>query len=660
MSSASIFCRSTNQPAIPTCAKQEDILLMQDTTIWRTTTNPRSGIETTDGFDCTFCPTALHSRPPNSLAPVERYGITACKMRNRNHMMDDAVRIVFLALSGLALLLVSIWYVYFCFQEISGTGGVVIDPLTVVTDDGKASDELGKALAQMLQSDLESRASEFQNAEKDLALTSSPNSRATGSSFSDTQASEVVGNVRGWTPDVPLKIFLLKPLNTSLLQPIDMKLSVGGMDVGRILPWLQRRISSRRTLHFTLYSHGGETEVFGSIAALRVNGPGVRLLLQGEDGKPPSLRVVADRLAYEIFRRTLANDATTKKVDLLHPEEFVSLTSVIVKAGDANRQSVGGRPVKNEFLAMLPDITKLCDAVPQWPELEYFAGWIADKSSDPLTATKYYQQVLSQSDPAKNQDFYKYLSSHIAELNVAVAASASLTPASTEAGEWSIDYTQYVRAIRDGGPEGSVVGQALATAMEMQIKRTLHQNVNISARYIYYAARQVEGTTNTDSGAVVRDAIGVLAKQGAVEESVWPYKPGEFAAKPPAAVSTGTRWLITQTNSLKGLDAIKNALADDGPVVVGIEMYQEGMSSQTAKTGVIPLPQKGSQVVGGHAIVLVAYDDLKKQFKFVNDWGSGWGDRGYGYLSDQYIKVHSSDAWSFKSVVQSNKTSSQG
>src|SRR6266480_3801397 len=164
-----------------------------------------------------------------------------------------------------------------------------------------------------------------------------------------TQASEVVGNVRGWTPDVPLKIFLLKPLNTSLLQPIDMKLSVGGMDVGRILPWLQRRISSRRTLHFTLYSHGGETEVFGSIAALRVNGPGVRLLLQGEDGKPPSLRVVADRLAYEIFRRTLANDATTKKVDLLHPEEFVSLTSVIVKAGDANRQSVGGRPVNNKF-----------------------------------------------------------------------------------------------------------------------------------------------------------------------------------------------------------------------------------------------------------------------------------------------------------------------
>ena len=202
-------------------------------------------------------------------------------------MMDDAVRIVFLVLSGLALVLISGCYVYFCFQEITGTGQVVIDPLTVVTDDGKGSDELGKALAQMLQSDLESRASEFQNADKELALIPPPNPRAAGSSSLDTRASEVVGNVRGWTPDVPLKIFLLRPLNTGLLQPIDMKLSVGGMDVGGVLPWLQRRISSRRTLHFTFYSHGDETEVFGSVAPLRVDGPGIRLLLKGEDGKAP-------------------------------------------------------------------------------------------------------------------------------------------------------------------------------------------------------------------------------------------------------------------------------------------------------------------------------------------------------------------------------------
>jgi hypothetical protein len=570
-------------------------------------------------------------------------------------MIDDTIRIVFLVLSGLALAMVAIWYVNFCFEEVTGTGRVVIDPLTVITDDGKGSDELGRALAQMLQADLESRASEFQNAQQELALTSSPNFQTTGASSPDTRPIEVVGNVRGWTPDVPLKIFLLKPLNTSLLQPVDMKLSVGGMDVGGILPWLQRRISSRRTLHFTFYSHGDDTEVFGSIAALRISGPGIRLVVKGEDGKPASLRAVVDRLAYEIFRRKLASDSNTK-VNLLQPEEFVSLASVIVKAADANRRSVGGRPVKDEFVAILPAVAILCEAVPQWPELEYFAGWIADKSSDPSTATKYYQRVLDQSDRAKSAELVNYLTSHIAELNQATAAAASLAPVSAGASGWSIDYTQFVRAIRDGGSEGSVVGQALATAMEIQIKRTLHQDVNISARYIYYAARQVEGTTRVDAGAVIKDAIDVLAKQGAVEESVWPYKAGEYGAKPPAALATATRWQITQVRPLSGLEEIKSALATDGPVVAGLEVYQEAMSPQTAKTGVFQLPQKGSQVVGGHAVVLVAYDDQKKQFKFANDWGAGWGDRGYGYLSEQYIKEHSSDCWSFKGVSRSNRS----
>ena len=569
-------------------------------------------------------------------------------------MIDEVVRILFLFLSGLTLLLLAIWYITFCYREITGTGQVVIDPLTIVTDDGKGSDELGRALAQMLQADLESRASEFQNAQQELSLTSSPSPRAGQETSPDAKPVEVMGNVRGWTPDVPLKIFLLTPLNTGLLQPVDMKLSVGGMDVGGILPWLQRRISSRRTLHFTLYSHGGETEVLGSIAALRINGPGLRLVVEGGDGKPPSLREVVDHLAYEIFRRKLASDTTTK-VNLLQPEEFVSLATVIVRAGDANRQSVGGRPAKDAFLSLLPDVSRLCDSVPQWSELEYFVGWIADKSSDPATATKYYQRVLDHSDRAKQPDLFSYLTAHISELQMTTAVSASIAPVSAEEHGWSIDYTPLVRAIRDGGQEGSVVGQALATAMEMQIKRTLHQDVGISARFIYNAARQVAGTISTDSGATIKDAIGVLTKQGAVEESVWAYKAGEFAAKTPPAVEKAPRWQITQVRSLKGLDQIKEALANDGPVVAGIEVYQEAMSSEAAKTGIFPLPQKSSTLVGGHAVVLVAYDNQRKQFKFANDWGPGWGDRGYGYLSEEYLQKHSSDCWTFKSVVRSVK-----
>jgi hypothetical protein len=569
-------------------------------------------------------------------------------------MINDIIRVFFLVLSGLTLVLVATWYIIFCIEEITGTGRVVIDPLTVISDDGKSGDELGTALAQMLQADLESHASEFQNAQYELAMTYSSSSSDPKETLPDPRSTEVVGNVRGWTPDVPLKIFLLKPLNTGLLQPVDMKFTVGGLDVGGILPWMQRRISSRRTLHFTFYSHGDGVEVFGSIDALRIRGPGIRLVVNGEDGKPPSLRRAVDRLAYEIFRRKLASDANTK-VNLLKPEEFVSLTSVVVKAGDANRLSIGGRPAKEEFGSILPIVKMLCDSVPKWPELEYFAGWIADKNSDPLTAIEYYQRVLAQSDRNKNPDLVSYLDSHIAELNQDALADESTASVSAGVRGWSIDYTQFVRAIRDGGAEGSVVGEALATAMEMQIKRTLHQGIKISARHIYYAARQLEGSAGVDAGARIETAIKVLEKQGTVEDDIWPYKAGEYATKPPVAVASAARWQITQVKPLHSLEEIMKALASDGPVVAGIELYQEAMSNQTAKTGVIQFPKKKSQLIGGHAVVLIAYDAQKKQFKFANNWGAGWGDQGYGYISEQYIKEHSTDCWSFRGVSRSSR-----
>ncbi|MEO1987226.1 MAG: C1 family peptidase [Martelella sp.] len=36
---------------------------------------------------------------------------------------------------------------------------------------------------------------------------------------------------------------------------------------------------------------------------------------------------------------------------------------------------------------------------------------------------------------------------------------------------------------------------------------------------------------------------------------------------------------------------------------------------------------------GGHAVTLVGYKESGQYFKFINSWGTNWGDRGYGRLS---------------------------
>jgi C1A family cysteine protease len=54
--------------------------------------------------------------------------------------------------------------------------------------------------------------------------------------------------------------------------------------------------------------------------------------------------------------------------------------------------------------------------------------------------------------------------------------------------------------------------------------------------------------------------------------------------------------------------------------------------------GVIP-DVDGGEELGGHAVIVVGYDDNKKRFKFKNSWGKAWGAKGFAYFSYQYAET---------------------
>jgi Papain family cysteine protease len=551
-------------------------------------------------------------------------------------MFEDVIRVGFLVLIGLALTIAVVWYVGFTIQEIRGTGQVVIDPFTVVRDDGKGDDQLGQALAQMLQVRLQSLARELRDAQ--AALTTD----VSASALTRKQVVATVGNVRLWTQAVSLQ--------TGLLQPVDMKLSVAGVDVGGVIPWLQRRLTSRRTLHFTMYLQGDEAQVFGSVSALRLSNEELRLSIKDAGGKTPPLATIVDRLAHEILRRYLAQD-TSNKFELLNSDEFFGLAEILVSTAQANRRVILGRPEQSEFARLVPQITALADQVPNWAELGYLAARIADSGQKSEIALIYYERALPTFEGAKNVELVKAIKDRIAALTPETEVASGVRR--KEALPPSVDYSSKIKSIRDSGAEGSVVGEALATALEFQIEKALSQTHRISARYIYYAAREAGGLDlKTDSGAQIRDAVKVLATKGAVEESVWPYKSGEFAEAPPPAVESAMRFRITATRPLNNLNDVKWALIENGPVVAGISVFQEMMTASTSKTGVIPLPAKSATIMGGHAIVIVGYNDAEKRVKFANSWGRNWGDHGYGYLPYEYVEKYMSDAWTFKLAPQ--------
>ena len=72
--------------------------------------------------------------------------------------------------------------------------------------------------------------------------------------------------------------------------------------------------------------------------------------------------------------------------------------------------------------------------------------------------------------------------------------------------------------IEDQGPLGSCTGNAIAGALEFLERKDQVRFVNVSRLFIYYNERAIEHTTKSDSGAMIRDGIKTVVKQGVCSE----------------------------------------------------------------------------------------------------------------------------------------------
>jgi C1A family cysteine protease len=96
---------------------------------------------------------------------------------------------------------------------------------------------------------------------------------------------------------------------------------------------------------------------------------------------------------------------------------------------------------------------------------------------------------------------------------------------------------------------------------------------------------------------------------------------------------------------LSTLEEMLDCLAAGRTFIFGIDVFEEFESAAAANTGMIPNPSPRSQNLGGHEIQGKGYDKLKQLLKFRNSWNNRWGDRGYGYLTFDYVRNHLLDAY---------------
>lgn len=201
----------------------------------------------------------------------------------------------------------------------------------------------------------------------------------------------------------------------------------------------------------------------------------------------------------------------------------------------------------------------------------------------------------------------------------------------------SVDLRPLCPPIYDQGGLESCVSNATAGSVEFtQMSEKLADIFTPARLFIYYNQRVLEGTVSQNVGTSFSDAITVVTKQGSPHETLWPYDESQFAVQPPGSVYTdGLSHLVTAYEYVNQTEtAFKEALYSNLPVMIGVVVYP---SFESAPNGVVPMPAPTEAPLGGHAILLVGYDDASQTFIFRNSWGTGWGNQGYGTLPYAFV-----------------------
>lgn len=207
----------------------------------------------------------------------------------------------------------------------------------------------------------------------------------------------------------------------------------------------------------------------------------------------------------------------------------------------------------------------------------------------------------------------------------------------------------------DQGRRGSCVAQAAGGLIGY-----LAGGFDPSTQFLYHQCKLIDGISDQE-GTYIEVALRVLSDSqlsgierfwnatdmGVPSSSAWPYvttfQPGNPAQTPPpqeckqllyssvrafnAESKTGSAAVLRCSKAKQEIvDDIRFLLAHlKVPVIAGFPLYESFNNQNSRRTGKITLPLPGESLVGGHAMLIVGFDDAKKCFVVRNSWGPEWG-----------------------------------
>lgn len=229
---------------------------------------------------------------------------------------------------------------------------------------------------------------------------------------------------------------------------------------------------------------------------------------------------------------------------------------------------------------------------------------------------------------------------------------------------------------RDQGQRGTCVAHAVAAVREaLEVQAGAEVPPDLSEQFIYWWAKQHDGLppeATPYGGTLVRVGARCLVDVGAPPEEAWPYNPvptpgPDPQGPPPKGIEElARRYRARRAIGLNPNDpaAIRNAVADGKPVAISFYIYNSWYLSRTVhQYGKITMPFPLEQPQGGHAVVVVGYQDDPEYpgggyFIIRNSW-TLWGYEspfgpGYGTLPYAYMALHGLEAYTLDRYPQAD------
>lgn len=199
----------------------------------------------------------------------------------------------------------------------------------------------------------------------------------------------------------------------------------------------------------------------------------------------------------------------------------------------------------------------------------------------------------------------------------------------------------------DQGELGSCVAWAVGYAARgyyaaVKEGRDVRDNGNLpSPSFIYHNIRKHK---NCEGGSEFLDAFRLL-KGGALSLASYPYVDRCIRIDP--AIRNGANdFKIRDFSAIKvRIDDIKAHIARRDPVVFGMLVADD---FNLLRGNSVYMGPPNASDIGGHAMVVVGYDDTRQAFKVINSWGRDWGDNGFGWIDYDTFKKSVREAYVMK------------